>query len=460
MTSKDPSSRSSTGFGKAISVLVGGTAAAQAVTALAMPVLSRLYGPAEFGGLAVFLGIVTTFGVAACLRFDVAVALPQSDDDGIALVALSLVAALCVGLLALLVVTFAFDKFHNWTSEPGLYQGRWLIPLGIFGAAAWSALQNWHIRKHNVGLMAQARLAQSTVVAGTQVGAALLGFGPFGLLVGPPLAFIASGALFLKRSWRDFGSWSHRCRVTDLRRVANDFRRFPIYSTWEALFNQAAIHLPIILIAAETTAVEAGYLMLAMHVLQAPMGLLGSAIGQAFLSKAPLVYRNGRLAVFTNEVLINLTKAGVGPILAVGILSPVFFPLVFGSPWGRAGWLVSWMTPWFIFQFLASPVSMVLHVVGAQRAAMHLQLFSLLARLGITWLAVQLLPERVAEAYALSGAVVYLGYFVVIQAHLGRTGQSVRTMLYSAVVQWVIPWIIGALAVTFSTTYFLSSILN
>jgi hypothetical protein len=68
------------------------------------------------------------------------------------------------------------------------------------------------------------------------------------------------------------------------------YRRFPVYSTWEALANSAAIHVPVILVAAVAAPDEAGYLMLAMYVLQAPMSLIGAAVGQVYLSKAPAVH--------------------------------------------------------------------------------------------------------------------------------------------------------------------------
>jgi len=405
-------------FIRSISVLVGGTAAGQAITALAMPALSRLYQPADFGTLAVFMGIVTTVSVAACLRYDIAIAVPESDEDGLALLALSLISATLISLLSALAIAVGFDYLAEWLDAEHLHAGKWLIPVGIFSAAAWSALQNWHIRKHNFPLMARARISQALAMVSTQSASALASFGPVGLVAGPPVGFVVSGAWFLKRALEDLLDWLKRGQITDLRRVAREFRRFPAYSTWEALFNQAAIHLPIILIAASTTVAEAGYLMLAMYVLQAPLGLLGSAIGQVYLSRAPQAHREGNLAEFTNEVLRNLVKAGTGPILAIGVLSPVLFPLVFGADWERAGWLVAWMTPWFLLQFLASPISMALHVVGAQRAAMGLQFFSLSIRLGMTWIATTWMDGLVAEVYAVSGAIVYGSYFIAIKSHL------------------------------------------
>lgn len=440
-------------FIRSISVLVGGTAAGQAITALAMPALSRLYQPADFGTLAVFMGIVTTVSVAACLRYDIAIAVPESDEDGLALLALSLISATLISLLSALAIAVGFDYLAEWLDTEHLHAGKWLIPVGIFSAAAWSALQNWHIRKHNFPLMARARISQALAMVSTQSASALASFGPVGLVAGPPVGFVVSGAWFLKRAWEDLLHWLKRGQITDLRRVAREFRRFPAYSTWEALFNQAAIHLPIILIAASTTVAEAGYLMLAMYVLQAPLGLLGSAIGQVYLSRAPQAHREGNLAEFTNEVLRNLIKAGAGPILAIGVLSPIMFPLVFGAGWERAGWLVAWMTPWFLLQFLASPISMVLHVLGAQRTAMALQFFTLLLRLGITWIGTLLLEERISELYALSGAIAYGIYFIFIQAHLAAkfSGQGLSNFR-SASLNTLI-WLLSALCLALAISY-------
>ena len=62
-------------FIRAVAVLVGGSAIAHGITAVALPVLTRLYTPADFSVLAVFSGILSVVSVAACLRFDIAVSI-------------------------------------------------------------------------------------------------------------------------------------------------------------------------------------------------------------------------------------------------------------------------------------------------------------------------------------------------------------------------------------------------
>lgn len=404
-------------FIRSVGVLVGGTAFAHAITALALPVLSRLYSPADFSLLAVFAGLLSILSVAACLRFDVAVAIPETDADAINVLALALIcAALVAGLLALLVLT-APQALVAGLNQPALVPYLWLLPLGVLVAASSSALQNWFIRKKEFGLIARSRVGQSAVGTGTQVGLGFTGLAPLGLLTGYVMNTGAACIVLGYRLLRVERNMLPSVTRPNMQAMFVSYNRFPKYSTFEALANSAAIQVPIILIAGLAAGPEAGYLMLAISVMQAPMALIGNAIGQVYLSRAPDEHRAGRLGSFTVEILAGLMKTGVGPILFAGIVSPAAFVIVFGSDWHRAGELVAWMTPWFVLQFLASPVSMALHITNRHRVALALQIFSMFIRVAAVYGVSTYQPIYIAETYALSGAVVYFAYlFIVLRA--------------------------------------------
>ena len=401
-------------FIRSVGVLVGGTALAHGITALALPVLSRLYSPADFSALAVFTSLLSIISVAACLRFDVAVSLPHRDADAANLLALALGCALVVSLLIAVPVLFVPEQIVSWTNQTTLRPYLWLLPVGVLLAATYSTLQGWLLRKKAFGQIARSRVAQSAAAAGTQVSMGLAGAGAFGLLLGYVLNAGAACIVLGYRAIRFDRDSIRAITWPGMRTMAVEYHRFPKYSSWEALSNSAAIQLPIIMIGAMAIGPEAGYLSMAMYVMQAPMALVGNAIGQVYLSRAPDEYREGRLGTFTAEVFGGLLKAGVGPLLFVGIVSPFAFPFIFGEEWRRAGHLVAWMTPWFIMQFLASPISMALHVQGRQRTAMYLQNFSLAVRVAAVWVAATLLPVAVSEIYALSGFFIYGIYAVVV----------------------------------------------
>jgi O-antigen/teichoic acid export membrane protein len=271
-------------FIQAVGVLVGGTALAHGITALALPILSRLYSPADFSMLAVFTSLLSIISVAACLRFDVAVAIPDKDIDAANLLALALGCAFVISLIVAILVLLIPEQIASWLNQIGLSAYLWLLPLGVLLASSYSALQTWLVRKKEFGQIARSRIAQSAVAAGMQLSMGAAGVGAFGLLLGYVLnagaACVVLGYKVIRFDRRAFRavSWS------GMRAMAMVHHRYPKYSTWEALSNSAAIQVPIIMIAALAVGPEAGYLSMAMYVMQAPMALVGGAIGQVYLS--------------------------------------------------------------------------------------------------------------------------------------------------------------------------------
>ena len=408
-------SLSRAGFLRSVGVLVGGTAIAQALSVLDLPVVTRLYTPADFSVLAVYSGILVIISVVACLRLEIAIPMPQRDEDAANLLALALCSCTAVAALTALVIWWFPSQIVSLLGQPGLRPFLWLLPPGIWLSSAYAAVQFWAMRKKRFTNIAKTRMTQAVGGASAQLGLGwFTALGPFGLLMGQA---ISSGAGLFglgRAALQEDRAALRSINRPSMYRIFRDYDRFPKYSTLEAFANNAAIQLPIIIIASMAIGPDAGYLLLATRAMAVPMGLIGGAISQVYLSRAPDEMRAGHLAAFTVKIIGGLAKSGVGPLIFIGIVSPVLFPLIFGKNWQRAGELVAWMTPWFIAQFLASPVSMALHVTDNQRAALNLQIFGLILRVGtvifIGWLA----RDYIVEAYALTGLIFYIIYFIVV----------------------------------------------
>jgi O-antigen/teichoic acid export membrane protein len=112
--------------------------------------------------------------------------------------------------------------------------------------------------------------------------------------------------------------------------------------------------------------------------------------------------------------------------VAAGIAAPVGFSLVFGEQWERAGWLVAWMTPWFVLQFLSVPMGLALHVTGRVRSALLLQAAGLAVRVSAVVAAARTQCLPVAEAYAVSGGVFYAFYLVSVLKVSGTRAEELR----------------------------------
>lgn len=435
-------------FVRSVTILVGGTAFGQAVTIAVLPLLTRLYSPSDFSVLAVYTGLLGMLGLVACLRFDVAIPLPERHDEGANLLLVALVVAalfsILVGLPCLLVPGWIAEVLNQPAIEPYL----WLVPVGMFLTGAYSALQFWMSRNKAFSQIARTRVAQSLGGAATQVGFGWFGLAPVGLIIGHA---ISSGAGALGLGWataRESRRVFSQVRTDEMRRLMRLYQRFPLYSSIEVLANNAAIQVPVLVIAASLAGPEAGFLALAMRVMQAPMGLVGGAIGQVFYARASDELRAGRLGIFTAETLGGLLKSGVGPLIFVGVVSPVAFELIFGHEWSRAGEILAWMTPWFVLQFLASPVSMAIHVTNHPKHALVLQVFGFVLRVGCVVGALFYYRQGVTEVYALSGLVFYSACLFLVLIDVGCSfAEFVRQFRKSIV--FILPWVFIGILVNY-----------
>jgi O-antigen/teichoic acid export membrane protein len=397
-------------FVRSIMVLAGGTAIAQAISLLALPFITRLYTPADFSVFAVYVAIVHLLSVAACLRFEIAIPLPELDEDAANVLALALTSVVLVTSIAGMVVWLMPQVVIQLSAQPSLRPYLWLVPLGVFVAGAYSALQFWSIRKKTFSLIARTRVSQSVAAAAVQLGMGVAKLAPLGLLVGHLLQTGAGVFALARQVYVTDRSSIKSVTRQNMRRLWRQYQRFPKYSVGEVVAQTAGLQLPIIIIAALPIGPEAGFLSLAMKAMQAPISLVGLAVAQVFASAAPDAFRTNSLGVLTARTLGGLLKSAAGPMIFIGILAPQLFAVVFGSEWQRAGDLVRWMTPLFIVQMIASSLGTTLYVTGNQKLALMLQVVGVLVRAGSVLVVAGLAAGWVSETYAAFGALAALTF--------------------------------------------------
>lgn len=427
-------------FARNVGVLAGGTALAQGIGVLALPIITRLYTPENFSILAIFSSIVVMVSVAAGLRYEVAIPLPEKDEDAANLFALAMGCCTIVSALCAIALWAFGDALIAAVNQPDLRPYVWMLPVGIWLSGLYSAIEFWSTRKKRFPAIARTRLSQALSSVMAQIGCGISGtLGATGLLLGQLISFAVGLFKLGTCSWPRDESARNSIGRTGVKQVAKTYSHFPKYSTFEAIANNAAIQLPIIIIGAVALKSEVGYLILAIKAAAIPLGLIGSSISQVYISQAALEHREGRLASFTLAILDKLMKIGVGPMIFIGAVSPTMVPLIFGEVWGRAGVMITWMTPWFLMQFLVSPISMALHVAGQQKLAMANQIIGLFLRVGLTGLGAAVAVEFIFEFYAISG---FLAYFVYLLFLLNVVGIKKTDLLRKLACRmlYILPW--------------------
>lgn len=412
----------STSFAKDVVKLSLGTIFGRMIFALSLPILTRIYTPDDFAILASYIALVSTISVVACLRLEIAIPLAKSDTESIEILTLALLAQLIVTIITLFLVLLMPNAIAKYIGMPKIAPFLWLVPIGVAFASSYSAIQYWSTRAKHFGAIAKTRIGQAIAGVISMLVLGLMGNSPLGLILGNILNMGAGGGALVVNAIQKRGYIFPKLTSINLLKTLIRNRRYPIFSMPEALLNIAGFQIPILIIASKAGA-EAGFLILAIQLMAAPMALLGNSISQVYISRALKEYENGSLAFFTFSIIRRLILVGTGPLIILGVVAPIFFPSIFGKSWVRAGEIVSLLTPWMILQFIGSPVSMVMYVVGKDRFMLLLTSIGFLMRIGGVLSAIHLLSFSPVKGLVLASVCYYL---LVISFVLVSAGISLR----------------------------------
>ena len=369
------------GFGRSVVTLASGTAVAQLLLALAMPVLTRLYTPADYGSLAVYSSTLTVLLVVASLRYEVAIPLPEDESTAASLLALTV--ALLTGMAAMLslLVWLGGDAFVDLFRVPALRPYLWLVPVGLFGAGMYQALSYWAIRRRAFTRIARTKLSQGIGQVVSQLALGVARVGAPGLLIGDVIGRVAGGGGLALLALRDRPALL--VSGASLAAAARRYRRFPLLTTWAGLFNIGSLQLPSLMFAASFGAVAAGLYSLSYKMLVLPTMLIAQAVGQVFLSRAAELAREPeRLRRLTERTALVLFACGLPVFATVGLSGPWLFATVMGSQWEQAGRYAQVLAPWFVFWVVSNPLSGLLSVREWQGSALAFSAFEFSLRLG------------------------------------------------------------------------------
>jgi O-antigen/teichoic acid export membrane protein len=91
-------------FSRGIIAILSGTVLSRLIAFAAIPVLSRLFTPSDFGVFALLSMVIAVLGPVATWRYEAAIILPDDEDDAVNLLLVSCIFRLpSVGALAALV---------------------------------------------------------------------------------------------------------------------------------------------------------------------------------------------------------------------------------------------------------------------------------------------------------------------------------------------------------------------
>jgi len=403
-------------------ILAGGTGIAQLLVVLATPILTRIYSPAEFGVLTVFISALGLMVVVAGLRYEIAIPLPASDAVAINLTALSGLALLSTSGLAALGVFFFGAALAQRLSVPELTPYLWLFPVGMFMGGGFQALSYWHIREKRFKQLTQAKISQSSSMVAGQLLMGWMQAGAVGLVGGYVLGRIVAGGLLLYFFVRRSRTLLAEISVATIKQAAARYRRFPLISSWSALLNQGGLQAAPLLFAAFFGAQVAGWFGLAQRVAGIPLTLIGRSVSQVYLGEASRLKNedpDAMLRLFLRTASKLFLYVGV-PLLVVGVASPWVFGFIFGDKWRTSGWYIVALLPMFLGQMVVTPLSQTLNILERQDLQLLWDVARVVVVVSTIWIAYDIFHLVSLPTLALYGGAMFTMYVILFLMMWGQ----------------------------------------
>lgn len=362
--------------------LVSGNVAAQVLSILIVPILTRIYSPSDFGVFQLFLSISGVLIIFSTFSYQYAIMLPKREEDSANLTFLCVILVTFTSFLTAIIVLLVPKDIEHILNSPGISGYLIYIPLIIFFNGISLAQNFWVSRKARFGIMAGASVINSISTRLFQLFISLLKVSPFGLIAGYIVGYGCTDLFMLKGIREDLKVFK-KVSVENMKEVAIEYKDFPLFSSWSTLANSISPQVPTFLLAYYYGVSVVGYFALANQVVNMPMNILGGAISEVFFQKVSEA-KNGKhpeeIKTIVEEVYDKLILLGVLPMLLLLILGEKLFTFAFGINWYISGTYVKILIPWIFLVFLSSPISTLYMIFDKQRVWLTFSIILLISR--------------------------------------------------------------------------------
>lgn len=404
-----------------------GTVVGQAPFVLVMPLITRLYPPAELG----IYGLALAFAVIAAplvgLRFELAAISARDSDDSRALLVLSALAilpvtCLCSAVLCLLKVR----GIGSYDALP------WWIVLGTAGviaaSGAYATLRCWLVRRYRFRLVALSLTVQGCVRACIPVVLAPLGAGAALLLSGELLSRLGAVGLMVWGGAPLAALRAVRISARALRERIVRYWKYPVLLGPSALIDAAAAALPVPILASCYGLAAAGKFALVQRLVLLPVALIVGSVGDVFHAHAADIAGRKPVAAtaeFLTSTAVRLLLFALALYVPVALIAPFTAAWVFGPQWADAGTMIAVLAPMCIAQTVVSPISRGLLLGGREEYKLLADLVCLVLPIS-TLLLARRYPMIVAiTSFSAASVVAFIIYYAVVVRSL-RVGRAPR----------------------------------
>lgn len=424
--------------------LVSGSVTAQILGILLIPIITRIYNPDDFGIFQLFMSISGILVIVSTFSYQFAIMLPKTEEDAANVTSLCAALVIFISLLTGAIVLFIPLNIDDIFKTPGISAYLPLLPVIIFLNGIFFVQNYWLSRKTRFGVIAGSRVSNTLTTKVLQIGFAKSSVTPLGLIGGYIAGYAFADIFMLKGVKKDIQVFK-KVSIKRMKELAIHYKDFPLFSFWSSIANTISPQVPAFLLAYFYSTSVVGHFSLANQVVNLPMGIVGSAIGQVFFQRVSEVKNgngDGDMKTIVGEVYNKLISIGLFPMILLIILGEQIFTFAFGDDWDVAGTYVKILVPWIFLVFLSSPITTLYNVFEKQKVWLTFSIVLLVSRvIALVIGGTSGNPEFALALYSFTGAVFWLWNNAYL---LGLAGISKKESIYVLAKYAVIGLVVSA----------------
>jgi|WetSurMetagenome_2_1015567.scaffolds.fasta_scaffold02065_6 lipopolysaccharide exporter len=354
-------------FLRNLSVVMTGTAIAQLISFAMMPIVSRLFTPADFGIFGSYNAVLEVLSAGVTLQYTQAIVLPKHQEEGINLFFVSCLSVTLITVISAMAI-FLFPRLAQRLINAPSGWFLLLLTVAMLVTGLNQTLQAWCIRVKAFKFTSVSQVIRSISAIGIWIAAGFGHMGAVGLALGVILADILASFNLWRIVKHDLKETRASVAWKRMKQLAHEFHDFPLFAAPQNVMNALSQGLPVLLLGYFYGIGVAGAYAFGIRILQAPMGFLLTPLRQVLFQKASEAHnQGGNLYPLFIKTTGGLMVLALIPCAVLFVWSPQIFSWFFGSEWREAGVYARWLLLWMFVAFSNVPAVLFARILRQQR---------------------------------------------------------------------------------------------
>ncbi len=361
-------------FIKNVLILSGGTAIAQIFYILISPILSRLYNPSDFGIFSIFVSIISIVSVIANGNYQLAIMLPEKDEDSINVASVAFLFNIFVNSIFFVIIIIFKTPLLKILKAEALSFWIYLGPITSFFIGIFQILNYLNNRFKIYKDIAKSKIIKTLTGSIIQLISGIFKFSPGGLILG----FIMSNVVSNTKLFLNIKKISllEKINISKIKLMFKKYNKFPKITLFQSLLDSLQNTIIIFFLTSFYDSMVVGYYSLSMRLINLPSQLISLSLYQVLYQKITNIFNEKKsLLNFFIKYLKNIIIYSTPIFLIIYFIPNKLFYLIMGNQWPEIGNYIKSITIWQYWSFIASPLSIFFFVTDEQKSLFLISIF-------------------------------------------------------------------------------------